>query len=108
MKLGRRSFLQHSSMSALAALASSSQLLKARRARAQQAGDIPKRLVVFYVEHGTFADLATPFGSGGADFSLPRGHQALSGYEQDLVYFDNLDMVSDTVDFTGAANAHVE
>lgn len=118
MKVARRSMLKGLSLGAIAALAP---MLRNARAFAQSAV-IPKRVVFFYVDTGNLPSKAyanerstghwEPLPVAGmaepteTQFELNTTMQPLAAYKQDLILFENLDMVQQWLDPTPPGNAH--
>jgi hypothetical protein len=81
------------------------------RARAQSA-EIPKRILFFYTNHGTYRQAWLPKGIGSAPatetaFDLGEIHQPLAQYKKDLLIIDGLDMLSSDKQTGAAKNAHI-
>jgi hypothetical protein len=81
------------------------------RARAQSA-EIPKRIIFFYTNHGTYRQAWLPKGVGGAPatetaFDLGELHAPLAQYKKDLLIIDGLDMLSSDKQTGPAKNAHI-
>jgi hypothetical protein len=114
----RRSLLKGLSLGAVAALAP---ILRNARAFAQS-GEIPKRVVFFYADTGNLPSRAyqnarepghwEPLPVAGrsepteTQFELNTTMQPLEPFKQDLILFENLDMVQQWLDPTSPGNAH--
>jgi hypothetical protein len=81
------------------------------RPRRAEAATIPTRLLLFWAGSGVPRQTYTFTSAGGGapaetDFVFPAVRSSLNAIKDDLIVFENLDMVSSTVDPTSASNAH--
>jgi hypothetical protein len=113
MTNSRRSFLRRATAGAALAAAGSTPLLFPSRSRA--GGEIPKRIVFFYVQSGSMPGRWNPILRAGAPANTetewdvnPDLHGDLGAYRADLNYFENLDFLSEYDDPTDPANAHYQ
>ncbi len=116
MNLGRRDVLRMLGAAGAGSLLPSAIGRSVARAEAPV---IPKRIVFFYTEQGTLQPLWAPSAPNAPDasaltapwstneHSLGELHAPLEGMKNRLLFLDGLDMVSNSVDPTGAANAHI-
>jgi hypothetical protein len=118
MTVKRRSMLKGLSLGAIAAMAP---MLRNARAFAQS-GEIPKRVVFFYTDTGNLPTRAEandrspghgePLPVAGmsepteTQFELNTTMEPLQPFKQDLLLFENLDMLQSWVDPTPPGNAH--
>jgi hypothetical protein len=80
-------------------------------ASSASAAGVPKRLLIFWAGSGVPRHIYSFKSASGAaatetDFVFPAIRSPLNAIVRDLIVFENLDMVSSTVDPTSAANAH--
>lgn len=100
-QFGRRQLLQ-----ALGLGTATTLLGRGLKTAGAASAEIPKRLIFFYTQQGTLRNLWAPTGTETA-FTLGELHQgSLAGYQSSLLFLDGLDMHSNDVDPTQAANAH--
>jgi Protein of unknown function (DUF1552) len=107
-RLSRRTVLQLLSMGAAASL-----IPRPFLSRARAATDIPKRIVFFYTNHGSYRPAWLPVAAAGGAaasetaFEFGEIHQPLAAYKKDILLIDGLDMLSSDVQTGPAANAHI-
>ncbi|MGF1468690.1 MAG: DUF1552 domain-containing protein [Sandaracinaceae bacterium] len=107
MSLDRRTFLRGLGLSA-AALG----LPQLRAPRARANGDIPQRIVFIYEKGGMMNGFVEPLPAPGAPrptetaWRLNNLMEPLAPYQDRMIAFSGLDMVSDILDPTIAENAH--
>ena len=106
----RRQFMELAAFSAIASTLPT--FGWSRRARAGGTDDIPKRVIFFYGGSGSMPGKWEPLPLAGqpapteTDWDLAVLHAPLAAHKSRLVYFENLDMVSQTLDPTPPSNAH--
>src|SRR5215471_5431676 len=81
------------------------------RPRRAEAAPVPTRLLLFWAGSGVPRQTYTFTSAGGGaptetDFVFPAVRSPLNAIKSDLIVFENVDMVSSTVDPTSASNAH--
>jgi hypothetical protein len=112
-KPSRRTLLRSASLGAALAAGGGLPLLLPGRSRA--GGEIPRRIVFFYVMTGSMVGRWEPVLRAGAapdtetEWDVnPDLHGELAAYRNDLNYFENLDFLSEYDDPTDPANAHFQ
>jgi hypothetical protein len=106
----RRQFMELAAFSAIASTLPT--FGWSRRARADGTTDIPKRVIFFYGGSGSMPGKWEPLALRGqpapteTDWDLAVLHAPLAAHKDRLVYFENLDMLSQTLDPTPATNPH--
>ncbi|MDZ4697042.1 MAG: DUF1552 domain-containing protein [Deltaproteobacteria bacterium] len=107
-RLTRRAALQNIAVSGAVAA-----IFPWLRTQSAHAGPIPTRLILWWQGSGVPRHLNTFKSAGGGaptetDFVFPEIRSPLNAIKKDLIAFENLDMVSGTVDRTSPSNAHYE
>ena len=86
-------------------------ILQTRRLLAAP-GDVPLRIVFFYMPSGVLSTRSKPLGRGGQaptelEWELSPVFEPLAPFKDRINFFENLDMISARFDSTGPNNAHL-